>query len=148
MTLSVTKSVWRCSLKIPQESKTDDEPTLKPPVEETSGPLTPITFAAKSSSLNSYASKKLYSHCISLPSSNGDLVFDREAAHPAITLMGTWYNNLGNNYLITIYVPGTAGAHTIAPGHPTCGVLAPSQMDYQHDLYSVTGRPTHLVNTS
>jgi len=43
-------------VKIPQESKTDDEPSLKPPVEETSGPLTPITFAAKSSSLNSYAS--------------------------------------------------------------------------------------------
>ena len=36
-------------------------------------------------------SKKLYSHCSSLPSFiNGDLALTREAVHPAVTSMGTW----------------------------------------------------------
>ena len=38
---------------------------------------------------------KLYSHCSSLPSCiNGNLVLAREAAHPAVTSMGTWEANV------------------------------------------------------
>jgi len=51
-------------------------------------------------------SKKLYLHCYSLPNCiNGDLVLIREAAHPAVTLIGTVPgNNWGNKCQTAVHV--------------------------------------------
>ena len=53
------------------------------------GSLTTGTYVCVLSIAAVSLSKKLYSHCSSLPSCmNGDLVLTMEAAHPAVTSMG------------------------------------------------------------